>query len=214
MDEEKLSVEGVQEALKEGAKKARQQKDIFDSIIPDANYQNQGRRITDLYTDDQALQSDEILSRHFQDPIVIRDDPSYRQYLQYKKKPTKADQDVIEYLEKYVGRIFYYYKSNHDLENSLHSDIIIQSNFVPFSPFRRYTIPSGVPVAVPRWIILFLKQQCQNNIVQFQKRPEDAILAEMHSKKPMVEVEELVIKKGESLIKILELPKAPKRLVG
>jgi hypothetical protein len=208
MSEEALSVLQAVEAVKKGAKKARKG-DFYDSIQPTVANTNSQRRLQDLYEDEDALKPDDPFQDHKRVPVLIREDLNYRQDIRYPKKPKEADLALIEYLEKLVGRIFYYYKTNYDLQNKIVSDIIIQCNFVPFSPMRRYTIPSGIPVIVPRWVILYLKQTCQNNIWQFEKRSKEEVERDMRSNAPLVEESRLVLRQGEALIKIVDLPEEP-----
>lgn len=219
MSEESVSVLQAADVVKSAAKRTRRQLDIFDSIKPDVNNQNNGQRITELCEDELAFKVDDPFESHRKAPLVIRDDPRYRQYLQTKKKPTPSEIQQIEFLEKYVGRIFYYYKTNYDLENNIVSDMIVQTNtIVPHSPMRRYVIPSAIPVAVPRWIIIFLRLQCVNNICAFEKRDPEVLAREMEMAKsasvPFVDESVFVVRQGESLIKVMALPEMPKSLIG
>lgn len=237
MDEDNISVGRAVEAMKEGAesfKASRKKKgdipllggtevgspakDIFSTIKADISSEPSGMTVEDVYESLDLLQTDDPQQDLKRAPIVIRDQPQFRQYLKFKRKMTEIDKKRVEYLEGYVGRIFYYYKNNYDLVNNITSDIVVQSNFVPFSPMRRYEIPSGVPVCVPRWIILFLKEQCVNNIITFEDRPKEVIEQEIrdarNSLDPIVSCQVLTIKKGASLIKIVDLPCVPTHVVG
>lgn len=221
MSEDNVQADRVLNAMRAGAdsvkkKAAKVEEDIFSTIQPDTAFNSSGMKVTDVYESEELLKSDDPQDGFKRPPLVIKDDPNYRQYLKIKKKRTEKDDLLINYLEKYVGRILYYYKSNFDLMNGVTSDIVIQSNFVPFSPMRRYVIPSGIPVAIPRWIILFLREQCINNIISFEKKPEHILKSEMEMAKssnfPFVDDATLVMKKGDALIKITDLPCMPKSL--
>ena len=217
MSEEMVSVLQAVEVAKKGAKKART-RDIYDTIKPIVSSHGDGMRITDLYTDEQSLKPDDPFEIHKRPPLIIREDLSFRQSLKYPKKPTEHDLLVIEYLEKLVGRIIYYYKTNYDLENGIASDCVVQCNFVPFSPMRKYVIPSGIPVVIPRWIILFLKEVCVNNIVQFEKKSADVLEQEkaiaQHLGHYLIEDSNLVIRTGPSRCRIMELPFEPTSFIG
>lgn len=210
MSDTKMPPLQVIEEVKRGAKSAKKAESIFDTIK--ANEIKNVRAPIDFMSED-AFKSDPQDATLSLAPLVIRDDPAFRVAIKYPKKPTEKDLLLIEYLEKYVGRIIYYYKNRFDLDNNITSPITFSCNFVPFSPVRKYTIPSGRPVAIPRWMIMFLRDRCKSFDCVFQSKDKSIIELEK-TLSPIVELESMVIQEGPALIKILDLPRMPTALVG
>ena len=207
------AIEAAKAGFKAGVKEGKSSpKNIFDTITNSNLHAIDGTRR--IHENLENFDFDAQETYNFDYAYVIKPIPHLEIAVKRTRAPNATEKALIEYYNKYQGCIMHYFANENARKANETSTLTFQTNWVPFSNISTYQIPSGVPVAVPRWIFHYFAEKAplQNKIIK-EVKYDPAYVEHELKEHGFAAAGSYTFVQGPKLIRFYSLNKMPVRLI-